>query len=261
MKHNVKDQNLDKDYYKFDWSGFALIEFLLSEYNNIPKKFRTVLDIGSGEGLHTKIMRKFDLEVDQIDKYSDIAEIQEDFISYHFEKKYDVVFCSHVIEHQRIPGIFLDKIFDVLNDEGLLIISAPKHEVKMFISGHLSCWHMPYFIQNLIHAGFDCKNSKIMSIAQLENSFIIPKAKNFNFKERSGAGYLWTEEHQQRSPVTLKSGFVIENDQILFHDCEFVIPLVENNIMDVKIKYPENFISKNIVIDLTRWKDSFIFNL
>ena len=261
MNNYLKNQEFEESYFKFDWSGFALIEFLLSEYHNIPLKFKKVLDIGSGEGIHTEILRRFDLEVDQIDKYSDKAEIKEDFISHNFKNKYDVVFCSHVIEHQRNPGNFLDKIYDVLNNEGLLIISAPKHETNIFVSGHLSCWHMPYFIQNLIHAGFDCNNCKMMSIARLENSFIIPKAKNFNLSERLQDGYVWTEEHQERSPVKLKPGLNMENDRILFHNCKFVIPTVENNTLDVKIDYPENFVPKNIVIDMTRWKETFIYKL
>ena len=53
----------------------------------------------------------------------------------------------------------------------------------------------------------------------------------------------------------------MENDQILFHNCKFVIPTVENNILDVKIDYPENFVPKNIVIDMTRWKETFIYKL
>ena len=71
MNNYLKNQEFEESYFKFDWSGFALIEFLLSEYHNIPLKFKKVLDIGSGEGIHTEILRRFDLEVDQIDKYSD----------------------------------------------------------------------------------------------------------------------------------------------------------------------------------------------
>ena len=52
-----------------------------------------------------------------------------------FEQKFDVVFCSHVIEHQRDVGLFLDKIFDILSDNGILIISAPKHPQKGLSQG------------------------------------------------------------------------------------------------------------------------------
>ena len=80
--------------------------------DDIQKKYKSALDIGSSHGNHTKIMRHFGLSVDQIDKYENNAEINNDFNTYNFKKKYDVIFCSHVIEHQRNVGFFLDKIFD-----------------------------------------------------------------------------------------------------------------------------------------------------
>ena len=37
-----------------------------------------------------------------------------------------MIFCSHVIEHQRNQGAFLDKIYDILKDEGDLNFEAEK---------------------------------------------------------------------------------------------------------------------------------------
>ena len=34
-----------------------------------------------------------------------------------------MIFCSHVIEHQRNQGAFLDKIHDILKNDGDLVIS------------------------------------------------------------------------------------------------------------------------------------------
>ena len=69
-----------------EWGFFGLIEFLISESRNIQKKYKSALDIGSSHGNHTKIMRHFGLSVDQIDKYENNAEINNDFNTYNFKK-------------------------------------------------------------------------------------------------------------------------------------------------------------------------------
>ena len=83
--------------------------------------------------------------------------LEETSILFNFIKKYDMIFCSHVIEHQRNQG-FLDKIYDILKDEGDLVISGPTHEAEKFVEGHISTTILPVFLQILIYAGFDCKN-------------------------------------------------------------------------------------------------------
>ena len=60
--------------YDIDWGAFSLIEFFGSKGNQIGSTFKTALDIGSGDGVHTSIMRDFGLEVFQVDKYSAKAE-------------------------------------------------------------------------------------------------------------------------------------------------------------------------------------------
>ena len=110
---------------KLDFGGFILLEYLLS-YKNVKKKI-DVLDIGGALGKHCEIMRKYGFSVDLIDKYEKDAELVGDFNHHNFKKKYDMIHCSHVIEHQRNQGLFLDKIYDLLKDNGDLVISGPKH--------------------------------------------------------------------------------------------------------------------------------------
>ena len=62
-----------------EWGFFGLIEFLISESRNIQKKYKSALDIGSSHGTHTKIIRHLGLSVDQIDKYENNAEINNEF--------------------------------------------------------------------------------------------------------------------------------------------------------------------------------------
>ena len=248
--------NINTNYEKLDWGAFALMEFILSEQKNIKEIYNNCLDIGSGDGQHSRILAKAGLKVYQVDKYSETSQYKDDFLKVNFDQKFDVVFCSHVIEHQRNVGLFLDKIFDILSDNGILIISAPKHPPERFVSGHLNCFIFPYFIQHLIHAGFDCNNCKFMSIAGHENSFIVKKSNNFSLSERSEQGYEWTDKHQNRSFVNLISGKEIYNLSNFLHNCK-VIHFTNNQNLPINIKTPQRYKPLNINLELGRIKLGF----
>ena len=228
--------------YSITWGGLALIEFLVSERNNIGKKFKTSLDIGSGDGVHSEIMQHVGFKVTGVDKYSDRADYTMDFMSYTKARQmdFDVVFCSHVIEHQRNVGEFLDRIYDVLSDDGVLIISAPNHSAETLIEGHINSFIFPLFLQQLIHAGFDCKNGKYLSA--MENSFIVSKSKDFELSERQENGYQWTKKHQNRSPIDLQNSSI----DLLFHNCQYIQP-------DLTLKLPKNYWSYGMIINMERW--------
>ena len=242
LMHQTSLTKNDFKEYFITWGGFALIEFLVTERNNIGTKFKTCLDIGSGEGVHTAILRHAGLEVFQVDKYSNTAEYKVDFIEHEFDRKFDVIFCSHVIEHQRNVGLFLDKIFDLLSNDGVLIISAPNHSVETLVEGHLNSFLFPLFLQHMIHAGFDCKNGKYLSI--VENSFIVSKANNFDIKERAENGYQWTYQHLDRSPIELKSGVV--NIGSTLYNCKCVISASN-------IALPSDYQPYGMIINMNRW--------
>ena len=241
MHQTSLTKNDFKEYF-ITWGGFALIEFLVTERNNIGTKFKTCLDIGSGEGVHTAILRHAGLEVFQVDKYSNTAEYKVDFIEHEFDRKFDVIFCSHVIEHQRNVGDFLDRIYDVLSDDGILIISAPNHSAETLVEGHLNSFIFPLFLQHMIHAGFDCKNGKYLSI--VENSFIVSKANDFGVNERLENGYQWTHKHQNRSPIELNSGVI--NTGSTLYNCKCFI---SGN----KIALPHNYQPYGMNIIMQRW--------
>ena len=242
LMHQTSLTKNDFKEYFITWGGFALIEFLVTERNNIGTKFKTCLDIGSGEGVHTAILRHAGLEVFQVDKYSNTAEYKVDFIEHEFDRKFDVIFCSHVIEHQRNVGLFLDKIFDLLSNDGVLIISAPNHSVETLVEGHLNSFLFPLFLQHMIHAGFDCKNGKYLSI--VENSFIVSKANNYDIKERAENGYQWTYQHLDRSPIELKSGVV--NIGSTLYNCKCVISASN-------IALPSDYQPYGMIINMNRW--------
>ena len=245
----AQSKSIQRKEYVFDWGAFALIEFLGSSQNLIGEKYKTALDIGSGNGVQTEILRHAGLEVFQVDKYSETADFQVDFIDHEFKQKFDIIYCSHVIEHQRNVGAFLDKIFDILDDDGLLLISAPKHPAERLVEGHLNCFFTTYFMQHLIHAGFDCKNGKFLSCGGIENAAIVPKAHNFCISERKEVGYQWTAKHQDRSFFSLENKSLNTNVWFL-HNCQ-IISSTGPSAININIPGPRT--EMGIDLALKRW--------
>jgi len=251
---------------KLDYGGFSLIEYLLSK-KKFKKGFK-VLDIGGALGAHCKIMRNFGLLVDSIDKYEKKAEFIGDFNKYKFKTQYDMIYCSHVIEHQRNQGIFLDKIYDLLIEDGDLVISGPKHPAERFVEGHISTTILPVFLQLLIYAGFDCKKGKMMSLGGIENSFIVKKSKNFSICERDDTGYKWTSKHQERSPIELTAGFEVRPSSLYLNNCKVFkvhideFSLDENGHEKVGLIFnpPKNYNKKGIGFYINLHENFYLFD-
>ncbi len=162
-------------------SGQAM-QKLLQDYD-----FTSVLDIGSGEGLHANVLKNHNKLVTTIDYgasiYFQAAKGEEeaaknviiaDFNEYNFTSKYDAVWCSHVLEHQPNPNIFLTKIYSLLNDDGVLAITVPPARNTMS-GGHLTNWNAGLLLYNLVLAGFDCRDASILKYGY-NISVIVKKA-------------------------------------------------------------------------------------
>jgi SAM-dependent methyltransferase len=165
-EHKKNENVIKSASFNLDWGSYAALR-LVSSY-----EFETVLDIGSGAGEHKRFFEFLGKKVFSVDIVKS-ADYVGDFLEIELDKKFDVVWCSHVLEHQRNIGIFLDKIFDVLADDGILAISVPIHPRERLISGHLSSWSIPLLCYNLIMAGFNCRDAKIFSLFEL--SLIVRK--------------------------------------------------------------------------------------
>ena len=129
------------------------IEKLINDY-----EFNSVIDIGSGNGSHAKLLRKNGKTVTTISLIAP-ADIVADFNQAKLEKT-DCIWCSHALEHQRNVGLFLDKCYELLNDGGILAITVPplKHEI---VGGQVSLWNAGLLLYNLILAGFDCSEAAV----------------------------------------------------------------------------------------------------
>lgn len=120
---------------------------------------KTILDIGSGNGEHAMLFRALGKDVTTIALHAG-ADIVGDFNEVKLPNKFDCIWASHVLEHQRNVGAFLDKCFSQLKDDGILAITVPpaKHNI---VGGHLTLWNAGLLLYNLILAGFNCSTAAV----------------------------------------------------------------------------------------------------
>lgn len=142
----------------------AGLQKLLDEYT-----FETVLDIGCGAGEHTEAFLRHGKKVTALDygksiyfekNQGRIDTVIGDFNTMEFNQQFDCVWASHVLEHQRNVGLFLDKVFQVTREGGCVCISIPPLQDEI-LGGHLSFWNAGLLLYNMVHAGFDCREAKI----------------------------------------------------------------------------------------------------
>lgn len=140
------------------------LDILLSEY-----QFKTVLDIGCGTGLQTDVLIANNKSVTCIDKGDSIYfeknkhaidVIVDDFNVHEFDKKFDCVWCSHVLEHQLNVHNFLRKVHSCLKEDGILAVTVPPLD-NIICSGHVTYWNAGMLLYNLVLAGFDCSKARV----------------------------------------------------------------------------------------------------
>ncbi|MGL4759108.1 MAG: class I SAM-dependent methyltransferase [Patescibacteria group bacterium] len=134
------------------------LEFLLHKH-----EFTTILDIGCGKGIHANIFRQYQKEVITIDFHANRnfqPDIYGDYLQHEFKQKFDVIWCSHVLEHQLNVNLFLRKIWHDLESEGIFAITVPPMKPQI-VGGHVTIWNAGLLIYNLILAGFDCSQCQL----------------------------------------------------------------------------------------------------
>lgn len=140
-------------------------------------EFDTVLEVGCGGGVAANAFRFLGKEVTGVEIQKGLeATVKGDFASIDFGRKFDAVWCSHVLEHQRNVGAFLDKCFDVLHPNGVLALTVPSALAPMII-GHPNVFTPLHLIYSLILAGFDCSDAMIKQY-DWQFSIVVQKTAN-----------------------------------------------------------------------------------
>ncbi|MGU3494040.1 class I SAM-dependent methyltransferase [Xanthobacteraceae bacterium A53D] len=154
-------------------AGVAL-SYLLDQEN-----IGTVLDVGSGGGEHALLFSEAGKSVHCVDfgrsvyvQKSEVLEdlssapqvtfSQMDFMELESSRTYDLVWCSHVLEHQPNANAFLKKTLSLVTPGGWLAITVPplKHKI---VGGHVSLWNAGLILYQLVMAGNDCSDAVVMN--------------------------------------------------------------------------------------------------
>lgn len=123
----------------------------------------SVLDIGSGSGYHARRFREAGRTVTTLDHSTHLGkpDVLGDFLQTTVGK-FDLIWASHVLEHQRNPGLFLEKVRDCCIPGGYIAITVPpaKHEI---VGGHVTLWNAGLLAYNMVLAGINCRKANIWS--------------------------------------------------------------------------------------------------
>lgn len=128
----------------------------------------TVLDVGSGGGYHANELICNGADVTCIDfgtsVYAETSNLQNlniinvDFNKFKPVKKYELVWASHILEHQRNVGLFLEKLIECCSDDGYVCITVPDPHRNLW-GGHLSLWSPGFLAYNVALCGVDLSSS------------------------------------------------------------------------------------------------------
>ncbi|MCS6812712.1 MAG: class I SAM-dependent methyltransferase [Cyanobacteria bacterium] len=157
--------------------------------------FHTVLDIGSCEQNASRIFRhlgKHTTTVEILPGYE--ADYHADYLSVTLPQPMDAIWCSHVLEHQRNPGLFLDKVYDDLKEGGILALTVPYQVDSSLCLGHCNLFSPLLLLYHLICAGFDCRQASLR-VYNGQISVLLKKVPN-TLKRRASFAYMPSPANQ-----------------------------------------------------------------
>lgn len=123
-----------------------------------------ILDVGGGNGVHTNFFRERGFSVDLVDIAHGIPDraYVGDFLDFSPPRRYDIVWASHVLEHVPNPGMFIRQMVSCAKEDGMLCITVPPAKPEMTF-GHVTQWSAGLLLINLIKAGVDCTEARILT--------------------------------------------------------------------------------------------------
>jgi len=149
----------------------------------IALKPKRVLDVGSGGGYHAKQFAKAGSEVTCVDygtsiyagrDLAGIDVIHMNFMDYRESSPFDLVWASHILEHQRNPGLFIEKLIACCHPEGRVCITVPDPHRKLW-GGHVSLWTPGLLAYNIALCGVDLSAAEFVRGSNEFSIFFQPK--------------------------------------------------------------------------------------
>jgi 2-polyprenyl-3-methyl-5-hydroxy-6-metoxy-1,4-benzoquinol methylase len=132
---------------------------------------KSVLDVGSGGGFHARAFAEAGSEVLCVDygtsvyarhgQRDGLTVVNVDFNAFHSEKKFDLIWASHILEHQRNVGVFLEKLIDCCSEDGTIAITVPDPHRKL-AGGHVTLWTPGLLAYNVALCGVDISDARFI---------------------------------------------------------------------------------------------------
>ena len=131
----------------------------------------TVLDVGSGGGQHASAFAGNGAAVTCIDYGTSIyaktstltpnvSVVNADFGTWVPDRFYDLVWASHVLEHQRNVGSFISKLIACCALGGHVCIIVPAPHRRLW-GGHVTLWTPGLLAYNIVLAGVDLSGATL----------------------------------------------------------------------------------------------------
>jgi SAM-dependent methyltransferase len=133
------------------------LALLLAQY-----EFDSVLDVGCGDGAHARVLRSQGKRVTTVslEPYGGfVPDFTGDLFDFESAERFDLVWCSHVLEHQPNVALFLQRLASLAKADGLLAVTVPPAR-RTIVGGHLTVWNTGLLLYNLIAAGIDCSQAR-----------------------------------------------------------------------------------------------------
>lgn len=144
-------------------------------------QFKSVLDIGCGAGEHYRAFQKAGKNVTAVDIQRNGFNFVGDYLTTRFTSV-DLIWASHLLEHQLNVNLFLRKCYSETNPGGYICVTVPPKKDEI-VGGHVTIWNAGLLMYNLILAGFDCSNAHIkrydynISVIAKKGEFTLPELK------------------------------------------------------------------------------------
>lgn len=97
-----------------------------------------ILEVGIGHGEFIAVALEMGYDIEAVELLEEVAQKVSncldfpiwcsDFLKFETDKKYDSIFMGDVIEHVMSPETALRKVYDLLEDDGILWLSTPNYK-------------------------------------------------------------------------------------------------------------------------------------
>lgn len=158
--------------------------------------FKKVLDVSCADGYGTKILSQRVASVDGIDRNEEYLRVartkyNSNNINYKcidVDKKtindtYDGIVCFETLEHLKYPKKFLHNLYDILDNNGVMLLSVPNSDYEIIENGknkdsfHLHIFKYDDIIKMLYEIGF--KIDKVLGQSYI-NKIVNNEIKNYS---------------------------------------------------------------------------------